>query len=107
MLAIEPMVNAGQAGSEGIEGQVDGGDEGRVVLGALRALRGGDGERAVGSDQAVSQVAGARVGGVRSCPARSFKWSWKRSQQVLAHLAGEAETEFCPAGAGRSGGGGA
>ena len=34
VLAVEPMVNAGQAGSEGAAGPVDGGDRGRVVFGA-------------------------------------------------------------------------
>ena len=62
VLAIEPMVNAGAAGDAGVAGQVDGGDQGRVVFGALRALRGGDGERAVGSDAAVT-VGRSRGGG--------------------------------------------
>jgi hypothetical protein len=40
-----------RAGIEGAAGQVDRGDQGRIELGAFRALRGGDGERAVGSDR--------------------------------------------------------
>ena len=48
VLAIEPMVNAGRPDTQGVEEPVDGGDEGRLVFGSLRALRGGDGERAVG-----------------------------------------------------------
>ena len=48
VLAIEPMVNAGKAGGEGAERRVDGGDEGREPLGALRAHGGGDRRRAAG-----------------------------------------------------------
>ena len=44
VLAIEPMVNAGKPGSRVQAGQVDGGDRGRKILGALRAYGGGDGE---------------------------------------------------------------
>ena len=40
VLAIEPMVNAGRAGIAGAGGPLDGGDQGRLLLGALRALRG-------------------------------------------------------------------
>ena len=56
VLAIEPMVNAGKPDSEGAGGPVDGGDEGRVLFGAFRALRRGDGQRAVGADAAVEDV---------------------------------------------------
>ena len=48
VLAIEPMVNAGQAGQPGEAGQVDGGDQGWKILGAFRAYGGGDGRRARG-----------------------------------------------------------
>ena len=43
-----------QAGDRSAARQVDRGDRGRKVLGALRAYGGGHGERPVGSDQAVS-----------------------------------------------------
>ena len=49
---------------EVLNGQVDGGDEGWVVFGPLRALRGGDGERAVGFDAAVKMTGGSDRGGV-------------------------------------------
>ena len=54
MLAIEPMVNAGQAGGEGAGGRLDRGDARRQPVGALRAHGGGDGGRAVDSDGAGS-----------------------------------------------------
>ncbi len=43
VLAIEPMVNAGQAGGEGAGGRLDRGDARRQPVGALRAHGGGDG----------------------------------------------------------------
>ena len=50
VLAIEPMVNIGQAGGEGAGGWLDGGDEGRQPVGALRAHGGGDRRRVPGAD---------------------------------------------------------
>ena len=44
VLAIEPMVNAGQAGGEGAGRRLDGGDARQQPVGALRAHGGGDGE---------------------------------------------------------------
>ena len=94
VLAIEPMVNAGKPDTAGVEGQVDGGDEGRVVFGALRALRGGDVERAVGADQAVKKRPGGALEG--DCPARSTEVrAGKCRHMVLAHLVGsEVERNF-------------
>ena len=63
VLAIEPMVNAGQAGGEGAGGRLDGGDARRQPVGALRAHGGGDGGRAVDSDGAGS--AGRRAAAAR------------------------------------------
>ncbi len=45
VLAIEPMVNVGQAGGEGAVGRLDGGDARRQPVGALRAHGGGDAGR--------------------------------------------------------------
>ena len=42
VLAIEPMVNAGQAGRAGARRRLDGGDARREPVGALRAHGGGD-----------------------------------------------------------------
>ncbi len=53
VLAIEPMVNAGGTRGEGFKGPLDGGREGWIVFGSLRALRGGDEERAMGFDKAL------------------------------------------------------
>ena len=52
VLAIEPMVNVGQAGGEGARRRVDGGDEGRQPVGALRAHGGGDRRRVPRADAA-------------------------------------------------------
>ena len=49
VLAIEPMVNVGQAGGEGAVGRLDGGDARRQPVGALRAHGGGDARRAARS----------------------------------------------------------
>jgi Xaa-Pro aminopeptidase len=56
VLAIEPMVNAGKPGQPGQGRTVDRGDRGRQVLGAFRAYGGGDGERTVGADAAVTEA---------------------------------------------------
>jgi len=53
VLAVEPMVCARTPGDSGTQGPVDGGDEGWVELGALRALHRGNGKWAVGIDAAV------------------------------------------------------
>ena len=42
VLAIEPMVNAGRRGGESPVGRLDGGDDRRQPVGALRAHRRGD-----------------------------------------------------------------
>ena len=95
VLAVEPMVNAGQAGGGGVEGQVDGGDEGRFEFGAFRALHRGDGERAVGADEAVRQVrTEVRPRWWKSGPARSTRWCWRGQQKVLAHLVGAVKRNF-------------
>ena len=91
VLAVEPMVNAGQAGSRGVEGQVDGGDEGRVEFGALRALHRGDGERAVGADEAVRRSSGD--GGGRAAQ-RDLRGGAGDQQKVLAHLVGAVKRNF-------------
>ena len=107
VLAIEPMVNAGKPECMVARGPLDGGDQGRFVFGALRALRGGDVERAVGADPAVSgrrTATGRRSGRwSRSCPAPMYRVELESRQQVLAHAVGTRGTEFCPAAAGRSG----
>ena len=93
VLAVEPMVNAGQAGSGGFEGQVDGGDEGRLVFGALRALHRGDGERAVGADEAVNGGRGRRRWW-KSGRSAIYAVVLEKQQQVLAHLVGAVKRNF-------------
>ena len=101
VLAVEPMVNAGQAGSRGAEGQVDGGDEGRVELGALRALHRGDGERAVGADKAVRRwPEGGGHGGGRAAE-RDLRGGVGDAAEGSGPPGGRGETEFCPVGSGR------
>ena len=83
----------GKPEAEVLKRQVDGGDEGRLVFGAFRALRRGDGERAVGADEAVTnrpEPEAATV--VEELPSADvLGWSWRTQQQVLAHLAGAAK----------------
>ena len=84
VLAVEPMVNAGQAGSGGAEGQVDGRHEGRLLFRALRALHRGDRERAVGVNASV----------VEERPNAIYVVELANRQKVLAHLVGVVERNF-------------
>ena len=93
VLAVEPMVNRRPAGSDGFERQVDGGNEGWVEFGALRALHRGDGKRAVGTDPAV-KVAGRPGVGEVCCEAIFAVWFWIEPAEVLAHLVGAVERNF-------------
>src|SRR5215471_9349640 len=69
---------------------MDRGDEGRVELGALRALYRGDGEWALGADKAVTVQ--ATVVGER--PSLIFEVVLEGQQKVLAHLVGNAKRNF-------------
>ena len=101
VLAIEPMVNAGQAGGEGAGGRLDGGDARRQPVGALRAHGGGDGGRAVDSDGAGS-ARSTRVrrdaSGRRSIGAAAERAvpgdGWTRGTQVTAHIADRIDRNF-------------
>ena len=90
VLAVEPMVNAGKAGGDGVEGQVDGGDEGRLEFGSFRALHRGDGERAVGADEAVKRGSGRR--------SDSGHGGGRAAQRHLLGGAGRAAEGFGPPG---------
>ena len=80
VLAIEPMVNVGQARGEGAVGRLDGGDEGRQTVGALRAHRGGDRRRAAGADGVGRPVvAGATATGPRRRPCVCEKMEGSRA----------------------------
>ena len=88
VLAIEPMVNAGEPGSPGATGPVDGGDRRRQELGALRAHRGDYGERSMGSDQAVSATV------VELLPSAGYTVKLENEELVRAHAAGAGAANF-------------
>ena len=80
VLAIEPMVNVGDAGGEGAGGRLDRGDARRQPVGALRAHGGRDRGRVRDSDAArgragprAAAAAAARWSG-RSDAARRMRW---------------------------------
>ena len=114
VLAIEPMVNAGRPESQGAGGPLDGGDQGRLLLGPLRALRGGDRERAVGADAAVNRQrksakrpAGSGGDGGRAAAQRDVPGGVGERRAGAGPRGRRGGKEFCPAPAGRPGGGGA
>jgi translation initiation factor IF-1 len=71
---------------------VDRGDEGRVVFGALRALRGDYFERALGVDAAVNRLVTATV--LEEMPGLMYRVALERRQTVLAHAAGNLQRNF-------------
>jgi methionyl aminopeptidase len=80
-LAIEPMVNMGRDGREGALGRLDGRDEGRQPVGALRAHGGGGQGRPAGADGAdggAERIAGCSPRTIRGSRAgrRSRGPSW-------------------------------
>ena len=119
VLAIEPMVNAGQARGEGARRRLDRGDAGREPVGALRAHGGGDGRRAAGADGARRRTVRDGVGGVgfhdppgagepvakddtievtgvvlESLPERDVRVELENRHQVLAHVSGKMRKNF-------------
>ena len=71
---------------------MDGGDGRRQLQRAFRALRGGDVERSVGFDAAVSAPVEAVV--VELLPSAVVKVKLENEAVVLAHAAGAAKTNF-------------
>src|SRR5689334_22762147 len=69
---------------------MDRGDQGRLQLGALRALHRGDGEWAVGVDKAVTVLATV----AEERPALVFEVVLDTRQKVLAHLVGGSKRNF-------------
>ena len=63
---------------------MDGGDEGQFVFGALRTLRGGDGQRALGINQTVTVTATV----LEELPGLLFRLELENKAGVLAHGAG-------------------
>ena len=69
---------------------MDRGGEGQVVFGALRALRGGNGERAMGSDAALTVEAVV----VEELPSLLYRLELSNKAQVLASGAGAAKRNW-------------
>jgi translation initiation factor IF-1 len=69
---------------------MDRGGEGQVVFGALRTLRGGNGERAMGSDAALTVEAVV----VEELPSLLYRLELSNKAQVLAHGAGAAKRNW-------------
>jgi translation initiation factor IF-1 len=73
---------------------VDGGHEGWFLFGSFRAHHRGDGERAVGPDEAVSGSRKVTATVVEERPSAIYSVVLEGQQKILAHLVGGVKRNF-------------